>query len=123
MSDVVVLKVMSKKNTYTCAIQGKCLSDKVALVEVSDKEVQTPMYAFHAGFSHRSLKGLDQRFNVDKQQRNFRDAMKALDKHKLGQQLRIRSTLAYKIRGIQDSKTRAGGTNPLHDNETRILGR
>jgi hypothetical protein len=30
MSDVVVLKVMSKESTYTRAIQGKWLSDKVA---------------------------------------------------------------------------------------------
>ena len=31
MSDVVVLKVISKENRYTSAIQGKWLSDKVAL--------------------------------------------------------------------------------------------
>ncbi len=31
MSDVVVLKVMSKESTYTRAIQGKWLRDKVAL--------------------------------------------------------------------------------------------
>ncbi len=33
MSDVAVLKLMSKENTYTCAIQGHWLtgSDKVAL--------------------------------------------------------------------------------------------
>ena len=46
MSDVVVLKVMSKENTYTRAIQGKWLSDKVVLGKVRDKGVQTPMYAF-----------------------------------------------------------------------------
>ena len=80
MSDVVVLKVMSKENTYTRAIQGKWLSDKVALGKVRDKEVQTPMYAFHAGIPHRSLKELDPRINPDKPPRNFRDAMKALDK-------------------------------------------
>ncbi len=44
------------------------------------KEVQTPMYAFHAGIPHLSLKGLDPRINPDKPPRNFRDAMKALDK-------------------------------------------
>jgi hypothetical protein len=56
MSDVVVLKVMDKENTYTRAIQGKWLSDKVALGKVRDKEVQTPIYAFHTGIPHRLLK-------------------------------------------------------------------
>jgi hypothetical protein len=59
MSDVVVLKIISKENTYTRAIQGKWLSDKVALEKVRDKEVQTPMYAFHAGIPHQSLKILE----------------------------------------------------------------
>jgi hypothetical protein len=52
MSDVVVLKIMSKENTYTSAIQGKWLRDKVALGKVRDKEVKTPIYAFHAGIPH-----------------------------------------------------------------------
>ncbi len=52
MSDVVVLKGMSKENTHTRAIQGKELSDMVALEKVRDKEVQTPMYPFHAGIPH-----------------------------------------------------------------------
>ena len=40
------------------------------------------MYAFHAGIPHQLLKGLDPKINPDKprQPRNFRDAMKALDK-------------------------------------------
>ncbi len=66
MSYVVVLKVMSKENTYTHAIQGKWLSDKVALGKVHDKEVQTAMYTFHARIPHLSLKGLDPRINLDK---------------------------------------------------------
>ena len=65
-SDVVVLKVGSKENTYTCAIQGKWLSDKVALGEVRDKKTQTPLYAFNAGVTHQSLKGLDPRIDPDK---------------------------------------------------------
>jgi hypothetical protein len=63
MGDVVVLRVIS---TYTRAIQGKWLSDQIALSKVRDKEVQTPMYAFHAGIPHRLLKGLDPRINLDK---------------------------------------------------------
>ncbi len=71
---------MSKENTYIRAIHSKWLSDKVALGKVRDKEVQTPMYAFHAGIPHLSLKGLVLRINPDKPQQNFRGAMKALDK-------------------------------------------
>ena len=78
-SDVVVLKVRSQENTYTRAIHGKWLSDKVTLSEVHDKENQTPMYALNAGITHRSLKALDPKINPDKPPRNFRDAMKALD--------------------------------------------
>ena len=59
MSDVVVLKVGSKENTYTRAIQGKWLSDKLALSKVHEKEIKTPLYAFNAGITHRSSKGLD----------------------------------------------------------------
>ena len=51
-SDVIVLKVMSKENTYTRAIQGKWYSDKLALNKVSDMEIKTPMYAFNAGITH-----------------------------------------------------------------------
>ncbi len=51
MSDVVDLKVMSKENTYTSAIQGKWLSDKVALGKVRGREYRlkcTPsMQEFH----------------------------------------------------------------------------
>ena len=65
-SDVVVLKIMSKENTFTRAIQGKWLNDKRVLGEVHDKEIKTPMYAFNTGVKHRSLKGLDPRINPDK---------------------------------------------------------
>ncbi len=82
MSDDVVLNVMSKESTYIRAIQGKWFSDKVALSKVRDKEVQTPMYAFHAGIPYRWLTGLKTRINPDKLPRNFRlgDAMKVLVK-------------------------------------------
>ena len=65
MSDVVVLKVGSKENTYTRAIEGKWLSDKLALSKVHEKEIKTPLYAFNAGITHRSSKGLDPRINPD----------------------------------------------------------
>ncbi len=63
---------MSKDNTYTSAIQGKWLSGKVALGKVHDKEVQTPIYTFHAGIQPLLLKGLDLRINQDKPAQNFR---------------------------------------------------
>ncbi len=78
MSDVV-LKIMSKENTYTSAIQGKWLSDQIVLSKVSYKEVLTPIYAFDARILHRQINGLDPIINQDNPQRNFRDAMKALD--------------------------------------------
>ena len=76
-SDVVVLKIMSKENTFTRAIQGKWLNDKVALGKVINMEVKTPMHAFNAGVMHRSLKGLDPRINPDKLPRNFRRCNKS----------------------------------------------
>ena len=79
-SDVVVLKIMSKENTFTREIQGKWLNDKYALGIVHDKEAKNPTYAFDVGVMHRSLKGLAPRINPDKQPRNFGDAMKAPDK-------------------------------------------
>ena len=65
-SDVVVLKVMNKVNTYNRAIQGKWYSDKLALNKVRCMEIKTPMYAFNAGITHRLLKGLDPKINPDK---------------------------------------------------------
>ena len=79
-SDVIVLKVMSKESTYTRAIQGKWLSSKVTLTKVNDMETKTPMYAFNAGITHRSLKGLDPKINPFKPPRNYGDAMNVLDK-------------------------------------------
>ena len=38
------------------------------------------MYAFNAGITHQSLKGLDQKINPEKRPRKFRDVMKVLDK-------------------------------------------
>ncbi len=79
VSDVVVLKVESQKNTYTRAIWSKHLADSNGLLRIQDKE-NNPIHAHSAGVTHRTLRGLDPRINPDKQPRNFRDAMKALDK-------------------------------------------
>ncbi len=67
MSDLVVLKVGSKENTYTLAILGKWLNIKVTFAKVHKKETKTPLYAFNAGITHQSLKGLHPRINPDKQ--------------------------------------------------------
>ena len=61
-------------NTYTRAIQGKWLIDKVALGKERDKENQTPMYAF------KCRNHPDPKINPDKPPWNFGDAMKTLDK-------------------------------------------
>ena len=81
MSDALrlVLKVESQKNTYTRAIMSKILADMNELLRIRDKE-NNPIHAHFAGITHRTLRGLDPRINPDKPPRNFRDAMKALDK-------------------------------------------
>ena len=79
MRDVVVLIVESQKNTYTRAIWSKYLADSNELLRIRDKE-NNPIHAHFAGVTHRTLRGLDPRINPDKPPRNFRDAMKALDK-------------------------------------------
>jgi hypothetical protein len=83
MSDVVVLKVESQKNTFTRAIWSKYLADSNELLRIWDKK-NNPIHAHFAGVTHQTLhqtlRGLDPRINPDKQPRNFRDAMKALDK-------------------------------------------
>ena len=77
-SDVVVLQVMSKENTFTRAILSKFLADSNELLRIRDKE-NNPIHAHFAGITHQTLRGLDPRINPDKPPRNFRDAMKALD--------------------------------------------
>ena len=79
MSDVVVLKVESQKNTFTQAIWSKYLADSNELLRIRDKE-HNPIRAHFAGVTHQTLRGRDPRINPDKPPRNFRDAMKALDK-------------------------------------------
>ncbi len=79
MRGVVILKVESQTNTYTRAIWGKYLADSNELLRIRDKE-NNPIHAHFAGVTHQTLRGQDPRINPDKQPRNFRDAMKALDK-------------------------------------------
>ena len=117
-SDVVVLKVMSKENTYTRAIQGKWHSDQLVLKQVSHKELQTPMYAFNAGVKHRSLKNLDPRINPDKQPRNFGDAMKAHDKQAWAAAYNS-DYLGFKQREVFKLVKPAPGVR-IHDTLTRL---
>jgi hypothetical protein len=78
MGDVVVLKVVSQKNTFTRAIWSKYLADSNELLRIRNKETNL-IHAHFAGVTHQTLRGLDPRNNPDKQPRNFRDTMKALD--------------------------------------------
>ena len=66
MSDVVVLKVESQKNTYTSPtwILSKFLADSNELLRIRDKE-NNPIHAHFAGITHRTLRGLDSRINPD----------------------------------------------------------
>ena len=117
-SDVVVLKVLSKENTFTRAIQGKWLSDKVALGDVIHRENKTPVYAFNAGVKHRSLKGLNPRINPDKPSRNFGDAMKALDKQAWAAAYNS-EYLGFKQRDVFKLVKPAQGVR-IHDTLTRL---
>ena len=51
MSDVIVLKVESQKNTYTRAIMSKFLADSKELLRIRDKE-KNPIHAHFAGITH-----------------------------------------------------------------------
>ena len=90
MSDVVVLKVESQKNTFTRAIWSKYLADSNELLRIWDKE-SNPIHAHFAGVTHQTLRGLDPRINPNKPPRNFRDAKRLTSK--LGLQLTIWSLL------------------------------
>jgi hypothetical protein len=73
MSDVIVLKVESRKNNYTRAILRNFLADSESneLLWIRDKE-NDPIHAHFAGLTHRTVRGLDPRINPDKPPRNFR---------------------------------------------------
>ena len=114
----VVLKIMSKENTFTRAIFGRWLTDKVALGKVINMEVKTPLYAFNAGVMHHSLKGLDPRINPDKQPRNFGDAMKALDKQAWAAAYNL-EYLGFKQREVFKLVKPAPGVR-IHDTLTRL---
>ncbi len=75
ISDVMVLLVVTKSNTFTRTSMGRWQHDKLSLHKSRHRE-----QANFAGVKHRTLKGQDPRINPDKPPRNFRDSMKALDK-------------------------------------------
>ena len=75
ISDVVVLRINSKENTFTRAIMHKWTMDRLELEHNRNSEIQ----AHFAEVKHRTLKGLDPRINPDKPPRNFKAAMAALD--------------------------------------------
>ena len=66
MSDVVVLKVESQKNTFTRAIWSKYRADSNELLRIWDKE-SNPIHAHFAGVKHLTLRGLIPSINPDKQ--------------------------------------------------------
>ncbi len=75
ISYVLVLRVVSKINTFARTSMSRWQHDQLSLHKSQHRE-----QANFAGVKHRTLKGLDPRINPDKPPRNFRDATKALDK-------------------------------------------
>ena len=72
VSDVTVLRVNSKENTFTRVLMHIWVLDKLELEQVHNQEIQ-------ANFTYLPLRGLDPRINLDKQPRNGKEAMKAID--------------------------------------------
>ena len=58
MSNVVILKVNSQKNTYIRAIMNKWLINSADLIKVSNKKTNY-IHANFAGVTRSTLKGLD----------------------------------------------------------------
>ena len=75
-SDIMVMRVQSKDNTFTRVTQLKWCMDKLDL----DKAQQEEHQANFAGSTYRTLKGLPTSINPDRPPRNFKDAMSREDK-------------------------------------------
>ena len=75
-SDVMVMRVESKDNTFTRVTQLKWCMDKLDLA----KAVQEEQQAHFAGSTHSTLKGLPMSINPDRPPKNFKDAMSRDDK-------------------------------------------
>ncbi len=75
VSGGLVLGVNSEENTFTRVLMHKCVLDKSELEQVHNREFQ----ANFAEITYRPLRGLDPRINPDKQPRNYKEAMKAID--------------------------------------------
>ena len=75
-SDVMVMRVQSKDNTFTRVTQLKWCMDKLDLAKAVTEEHQ----ANFAGSTHRTLKGLPTSINPDRPPKNFKDAMSREDK-------------------------------------------
>jgi hypothetical protein len=80
ISDCMVLRVVSESNTFIRTSMSRWKHDQLSLHKSLQTESLHQEQANFAGVKHSTLKGLDPRINPDKPPRNFRDAMKALDK-------------------------------------------
>ena len=70
-SDLMVMRVNTETNSFTRVTQLKWIQDKLALANTVIEE-QT---AYIAGISHRTLKGLPQSVDPDRQPKNYKDTM------------------------------------------------
>ncbi len=75
VSDVIVLQANAQENTFTRVLMHDWVLDKLELEQVHNWEIQ----AIFSEISHRPPRGLDLRINLDKQPRNYKEAMKAID--------------------------------------------
>jgi hypothetical protein len=71
----MVLRVVSERNTFTCTSMSRWQHDQLSVHKSWHQD-----QANFVGVEHSNLTGMDPRINPDKPPRNFRDAMKALDK-------------------------------------------
>jgi hypothetical protein len=75
VSDVTVLRVNSQENIFTRVLMHKWVLDQLEQEQVHNREIQ----ANFAEITYRPFRGLNPRINPDKQPRNYKEAMKAIE--------------------------------------------
>ena len=76
VSDVMVLQVNTRENTFVRVTQKQYTTDLLELLTIRAREQQAHL----ARAGHRTLKGLDQDIDPDRAPKNFKDAMSRKDR-------------------------------------------
>ena len=76
VSDVMVLQVYTRKNTFVRVTQKQFNDDLLNLLTIAATEQQAHL----ASAGHRTLKGLDPDIDPDRAPKNFKDAMSRKDR-------------------------------------------